>query len=201
MGGVTSSIPAKFAFFLPSPSSYTVESGEGGELFIPEVRSRGSDCDIPVVFSLILLCFGIRYRYSDLIVKPCILAAEYHRVANVVAETAWIRNLLLELHAPLHTATLVYCDNVSVVYLSTNPPNFMADFSLSSLIMAGYSTVDSHLPLANVLHMITIKLSSTNYLIWKNKMMPLLAYQKLTCYVDGFIPMSSSTIASGDIKK
>ncbi|GKA81963.1 putative alpha-mannosidase, partial [Tanacetum coccineum] len=24
------------------------------------VRSRGSDCDIPVVFSLILLCFGIR---------------------------------------------------------------------------------------------------------------------------------------------
>ncbi|GJV07694.1 putative reverse transcriptase domain-containing protein [Tanacetum coccineum] len=33
------------------------------------VRSRGSDFDIPVVFSLILLCFGIRYRYSDLIVK------------------------------------------------------------------------------------------------------------------------------------
>ncbi|GKE19204.1 ribonuclease H-like domain-containing protein, partial [Tanacetum coccineum] len=37
------------------------------------------------------------------------------------AETAWVRNLLLELHAPLTTATLVYCDNVSVVYLSTNP--------------------------------------------------------------------------------
>ncbi|GJX11315.1 ribonuclease H-like domain-containing protein [Tanacetum coccineum] len=47
--------------------------------------------------------------------------AEYRGVANVVAETAWIRNLLLELHAPLHTATLVYCDNVSDVYLSTNP--------------------------------------------------------------------------------
>ncbi|GJR14669.1 ribonuclease H-like domain-containing protein [Tanacetum coccineum] len=37
--------------------------------------------------------------------------AEYRGVANVVAETAWIRNLLLELHAPLTTATLVYCDN------------------------------------------------------------------------------------------
>ncbi|GJZ74518.1 ribonuclease H-like domain-containing protein [Tanacetum coccineum] len=47
--------------------------------------------------------------------------AEYRGVANVVAETAWIRNLLLELHTPLSTATLVYCDNVSVVYLSTNP--------------------------------------------------------------------------------
>ena len=47
--------------------------------------------------------------------------AEYRGVANVVAETAWIRNLLLELHTPLTTATLVYCDNVSAVYLSTNP--------------------------------------------------------------------------------
>nr|GEX95505.1 ribonuclease H-like domain-containing protein [Tanacetum cinerariifolium] len=45
--------------------------------------------------------------------------AEYRGVAN--AETAWLRNLLLELHAPLSTATLVYCDNVSAVYLSTNP--------------------------------------------------------------------------------
>nr|GEU64294.1 ribonuclease H-like domain-containing protein [Tanacetum cinerariifolium] len=47
--------------------------------------------------------------------------AEHRGVANVVAETAWLLNLLLELHAPLSTATLVYCDNVSVVYLSTNP--------------------------------------------------------------------------------
>ncbi|GKB39228.1 ribonuclease H-like domain-containing protein [Tanacetum coccineum] len=47
--------------------------------------------------------------------------AEYRGVANVVAETAWLRNLLLELHAPLSTATIVYCDNVSAVYLSTNP--------------------------------------------------------------------------------
>nr|GFA28122.1 NBS-containing resistance-like protein [Tanacetum cinerariifolium] len=46
--------------------------------------------------------------------------AEYHGVANVVAATAWIRNLLLELHAPLHSFTLVYYDNVSAVYLSTN---------------------------------------------------------------------------------
>nr|GEV33944.1 ribonuclease H-like domain-containing protein [Tanacetum cinerariifolium]GEV34221.1 ribonuclease H-like domain-containing protein [Tanacetum cinerariifolium] len=47
--------------------------------------------------------------------------AEHRGVADVVAETAWIQNLLLELHASLTTATLVYCDNVSAVYLSTNP--------------------------------------------------------------------------------
>ncbi|GJR64832.1 ribonuclease H-like domain-containing protein [Tanacetum coccineum] len=47
--------------------------------------------------------------------------AEYHGVANVVAETCWLRNLLRELHTPLPSTTLIYCDNVSVVYLSSNP--------------------------------------------------------------------------------
>ncbi|GKD75369.1 ribonuclease H-like domain-containing protein [Tanacetum coccineum] len=47
--------------------------------------------------------------------------AEYRGVANAVAETCWLRNLLRELHTPLSTATLVYCDNVSAVYLSSNP--------------------------------------------------------------------------------
>ena len=47
--------------------------------------------------------------------------AEYRGFANIVAEIAWLRNLLRELHSPLKTATLVYCDNVSAVYLSSNP--------------------------------------------------------------------------------
>ncbi|GKE92294.1 ribonuclease H-like domain-containing protein [Tanacetum coccineum] len=46
--------------------------------------------------------------------------AEYRVVANVVAETCWLRNLLRELHTPLSFATLVYCNNVTVVYLSSN---------------------------------------------------------------------------------
>ena len=47
--------------------------------------------------------------------------AEYRGVANIVAENCWLRNLLQELHTPLSSATLVYCDNVSVIYLSSNP--------------------------------------------------------------------------------
>ncbi|GJU01147.1 ribonuclease H-like domain-containing protein [Tanacetum coccineum] len=47
--------------------------------------------------------------------------AEYRGVANAVAETCWLHKLLRELHTPLFSATLVYCDNVSVVYLSSNP--------------------------------------------------------------------------------
>nr|GEV83717.1 ribonuclease H-like domain-containing protein [Tanacetum cinerariifolium] len=46
--------------------------------------------------------------------------AKYRGVANVVAETCWLHNLLRELHTPLSFATLVYCNNVSVVYLSCN---------------------------------------------------------------------------------
>ncbi|GJT27581.1 ribonuclease H-like domain-containing protein [Tanacetum coccineum] len=47
--------------------------------------------------------------------------AEYRGVVNAIPETSWIRNLLCELHTSLFTATLVYCDNVSAVYMSTNP--------------------------------------------------------------------------------
>jgi hypothetical protein len=47
--------------------------------------------------------------------------AEYRAVANGVAEATWLRQLLLELQAPLSRCTLVYCDNISVVYLSNNP--------------------------------------------------------------------------------
>jgi len=47
--------------------------------------------------------------------------AEYQGVVNVVSESCWLRNLLLELHCPIQKATLVYCDNVSVIYLAGNP--------------------------------------------------------------------------------
>jgi hypothetical protein len=46
--------------------------------------------------------------------------AEYHAVANGVAEVTWLRQLLHELHTPPSRCTLVYCDNISAVYLS-NP--------------------------------------------------------------------------------
>nr|GEV82250.1 hypothetical protein [Tanacetum cinerariifolium] len=42
--------------------------------------------------------------------------AKYHGVANVVIETAWLRNLLHELNIPLFTPTLVYFDNYADIF-------------------------------------------------------------------------------------
>lgn len=47
--------------------------------------------------------------------------AEYKGVANCVAEACWLRNLLLEMDFHIPQATIVYCDNISAVYLSSNP--------------------------------------------------------------------------------
>jgi hypothetical protein len=47
--------------------------------------------------------------------------AEYRAVVNGVAEACWLRQLLQEFHAPLTKSTLIYCDDISAVYLSTNP--------------------------------------------------------------------------------
>lgn len=43
---------------------------------------------------------------------------KYHGVTNVVSESCWLRNLLLELHCLVSKATLIYYGNVRVVYLS-----------------------------------------------------------------------------------
>jgi hypothetical protein len=55
------------------------------------------------------------------IVSRSSVEAEYRAVANGVAEATWLRQLLHELQAPPSRCILVYCDNISVVYLSTNP--------------------------------------------------------------------------------
>jgi hypothetical protein len=47
--------------------------------------------------------------------------AEYRAVAHAVAECCWLRQLLQELHLPLQSATVVFCDNVSAVYMTANP--------------------------------------------------------------------------------
>lgn len=46
---------------------------------------------------------------------------EYRGVANAVGEALWFQNLFLELGCPLTKATIIYCDNISAVYLSSNP--------------------------------------------------------------------------------
>jgi hypothetical protein len=46
---------------------------------------------------------------------------EYCAIANGMAESTWLRQLLHELHTPPSQCTLIYCDNISIVYLSTNP--------------------------------------------------------------------------------
>jgi hypothetical protein len=55
------------------------------------------------------------------IISRSSVEAEYRVVANGVAETTWLRQLLHELQALPSRCTLVYCDNINVVYLSTNP--------------------------------------------------------------------------------
>nr|CAE05417.1 OSJNBa0035I04.5 [Oryza sativa Japonica Group]CAE05956.3 OSJNBb0088C09.15 [Oryza sativa Japonica Group] len=47
--------------------------------------------------------------------------AEYRAVAHAIAECCCLRQLLQELHAPISTTTVVFCDNVSAAYMTANP--------------------------------------------------------------------------------
>nr|GEU86703.1 NBS-containing resistance-like protein [Tanacetum cinerariifolium] len=98
-----------------------------------KLRPEGSSVTDPTLYhSLVgsLHYFGLlRHNLLPTLMLTCqvdtlsrsSVEAEYRGVANVIAETSWIRNLLPEIHTLLFTATLVYCDNASVVYMSANP--------------------------------------------------------------------------------
>lgn len=52
------------------------------------------------------------------------------------------------------------------------------------------------IPLSTILHLLTIKLSSNNYHLWKNQIQPLLSYQNLLGHIDGssFAPSTTITV-------
>ena len=55
------------------------------------------------------------------VVSRSSVEAECQGVANAVSETTWLRKLLLEMDIPIPKATIVYYDNISAIYLSSNP--------------------------------------------------------------------------------
>jgi hypothetical protein len=64
----------------------------------------------------------ISWSSKRLVVVSCSFAkVEYRGVANAAAKCCWLRNLLCELQIPMNKANIIFCDNVSTVYLSDNP--------------------------------------------------------------------------------
>ncbi|XP_071718255.1 uncharacterized mitochondrial protein AtMg00810-like [Rutidosis leptorrhynchoides] len=64
---------------------------------------------------------GIILYSGHLNANPLFLAQGPRGVANAIAISGWLRNLLLELHCLVSKATLGFCDDVSDIYLSGNP--------------------------------------------------------------------------------
>ncbi|GJV97304.1 ribonuclease H-like domain-containing protein, partial [Tanacetum coccineum] len=78
--------------------------------------------DISYVLQQVYLYIHDPLEPYFLVLKRVLSAEEEYRgVANAVVETCWLQNLLRELHTPLSSATLVYCDNRSLYGLKQAP--------------------------------------------------------------------------------
>ena len=49
------------------------------------------------------------------------IEAEYKALANTVVEVKWLHTLLFELGIPISNSPVMWCDNIGVAYLSSNP--------------------------------------------------------------------------------
>ncbi|XP_015577713.2 uncharacterized mitochondrial protein AtMg00810-like [Ricinus communis] len=47
--------------------------------------------------------------------------AEYHAMANTTAEITWLTYILKDLRVPLSSTPILYCDNLSALYMTINP--------------------------------------------------------------------------------
>ncbi|KAJ9554025.1 hypothetical protein OSB04_018070 [Centaurea solstitialis] len=64
--------------------------------------------------------------------------------------------------------------------------------------MSSSSATDSLFSMNTAMHLITIRLPSTNYLLWQNQILPLLTYQNLVTHVDGSsLPPATEITAEG----
>lgn len=80
-------------------------------------NTRRSTSIYAIILDANLVSWVLKHQ---LIVSRSSTKAEYCIVPNGVAEASWLRQLLQELHSPLKCSTLIFCDNVSMVYLSIN---------------------------------------------------------------------------------
>lgn len=66
--------------------------------------------------------------------------------------------------------------------------------------MSSSTSMNGSIPLNTLIHILIIKLSSTNYLLWKNQMEPILYYQNLFRYVDGSVIVPRLNLSQSDGK-
>lgn len=80
--------------------------------------------------------------------------------------------------------------------VSAYTPPSRAYFPPSLFFKSPSDSIDSTLSVSNLLHLLTIKLTSSNYFVWKKQILPLLSYYNQSGYVDGLIPAPPPTIVT-----
>ncbi|GJT03413.1 ribonuclease H-like domain-containing protein [Tanacetum coccineum] len=96
--------------------------------------------------------------------------AKYRGVVNAVVESCWLRNLLREMHTPLSSATIGYCDNVRVLHVPSicQYADILAKGSPSALFEDLCSILSVRSPLAPTAKESVLRSGFPSVSIWRN---------------------------------
>ncbi|GJY40065.1 copia-like retrotransposon [Tanacetum coccineum] len=136
---------------------------------------RTESKSIPRLSRLVLV--GIRLQYT---LSRSNAEAEYRDFANAVAAASWLRNLLRELHSPLHSTIVVYRDNV-IYTVVTGCLKLLLDMDTGASSMMNFRMMNQECVKLD-------KFDGCTYTRWAEKMKFLLIVLKIYYVLDPELP-------------
>jgi len=103
--------------------------------------------------------------------------AKYHVMANIAAKLTWLTYILRDLHIPMISPFMIYCDNTSALHMTVNPvfhacsKHIEIDYHFACEHVGLGKLITHHIPISNqITNLFTKPVSKATLLYFQSKL-------------------------------